>query len=509
MKITTALMKPVLVLLLLGGILHATQATAAPVDTAKQLPKTPALDLARQLNEAFIQVADKVSSSVVVLTVTQKASPSQMQDDSSLWDALPEEFRRYFEEHGGRGQRGQRAPRQRQAIGRGSGIVISEDGYILTNNHVVEDADKIKVRFNNNRDYDAEVVGRDPQSDIAVVKIKNGKGFTPAKLGDSAAARIGEFVIAIGAPFDLDYSVTVGHISAKGRSFESDFVREGLGNYFDQDFIQTDASINPGNSGGPLVNLYGEVIGINTMIRGIGTGIGFAVPSNLAKQVSDHLIKEGKFVRSRIGVGINDLRLDNDLRSQVNVDDGVVVGQIMPDGPAAKSDLKAGDVVVAVDGKPVKTSRELKEEIAYKKVGSTVTLDVLRLEAGNKVKNLKIKVKTESMSDENDSSSGKTSNTPGEESGSFGLTVKTLTKELAQQYDIDVTTGVLVTAVEPGSVAEDKGIRPGDVITEVNRSTITNIKQFRDALKDVDRKRGVIVNFLSRGTSRFTILKEQ
>ena len=482
-------------------------AEAGPTDATKA--KSPALDMARQLNNAFIEVADRVSPAVVVITVTQKGG-ARTEEDESFWDMLPPNLRRYFEEQVPRDRRrgnGRAVPEQQQPTGRGSGIVITEDGYILTNNHVVEDADKITVRFKDSKEFPAEVKGRDPQSDMAVIKI-NAKSLTYAKLGDSSAARVGEFVLAIGAPFDLDYSVTVGHISAKGRAFRE------FGAYADQDFIQTDASINPGNSGGPLVNLYGEVIGINTMIRGIGTGIGFAVPSNIAKNVTDHLIREGKFTRSRIGVEIRDLREYQEYSSQFKgVEDGVIINSVLPDGPAAKSDLKAGDVVTAVDGHPVKTSRELKEQISYKKPGESVTLDVVRIESGGKTKNAKVKVKTDAMPSEEEASaatkkrSAKADTT--DQAENFGMTLKTITPDLADEYGLDLKQGVLVAEVEPGSVAEEKGISPGDVITEVNHTAISNLRQLRDALKNADKQRGVIINYVSKGTSRFTVLKEK
>ncbi len=245
---------------------------------------TSPLDLARQLNEAFIQVADQASKSVVVIKITGKSTENDGDDSGSFLDSLPPEWRRYFEGRAGHGR-----SRPQKVEGEGSGIVVTADGYILTNNHVVENADTIKVRFKDGREFDGEVKGTDPESDVAVVKIK-ASGLTPAKLGDSDATRVGEFVLAVGAPFTLSYSVTFGHVSAKGRSFEG----EMGGAYADQDFIQTDASINPGNSGGPLVNLCGEVIAINTMIEGMNTGIGFAVPINLAKRVMAHLIRRGQ-----------------------------------------------------------------------------------------------------------------------------------------------------------------------------------------------------------------------
>ena len=491
--------KKVFSALLAAGLL----ASATPMAIAKD---STAVDLARQLNNAFIEVADKVSPSVVVITVVGKESGNNSDDESEQWwGAIPPDLRRRFF-----GDQNPHQQRRRSMVGRGSGVVLTEDGYILTNNHVVENADEITVRFKDSKSFKAKVKGRDAQSDLAVIKI-DAKGLPAAKFADSNAARIGEFTIAIGAPFDLDYSVTVGHISAKGRSFEGQFVAEGLGSYFDQDFIQTDASINPGNSGGPLVNLYGEVVGINTMIRGIGTGIGFAVPSNLAKVVFDHLIKEGSFQRSRIGIEIRGLKEDVEYHEAVpGVEDGVIVGGIAPDGPAAKSDLKPGDIITAVDGAVVKSARQLKEQIAYKKVGQTVTLDVSR-PSGTKVQTVKVKVKTEAIPGDEDGKNGKkrsASSSEGEAT-SYGLTVKTLTSDLADQFNIDVDKGLIVTAVEPDSVAERKGIRPGDVITEVNRQPVTNMKTFRETIKAADPKRGVIINFISKGTSRFTVLKEE
>ena len=250
-------------------------------------------------------------------------------------------------------------------------MIIRDDGYILTNFHVVEEAEKIIVRLRDGRKFEGTVRGKDAQSDLAVIKI-NATNLPAAKLGDSAAVRVGEFAVAIGAPFELDYSVTYGHVSAKGRSrVVPSMGVNSQGAMMDQDFIQTDASINPGNSGGPLVNLYGEVIGINSLIRGMHTGIGFAVPINLAKQVSEELIANGKFPRLWLGIGIRGLREDDDSMEQIKgVEDGVLVTTIRPDGPAAKSDLKSGDVITMVDGKTVSTATQLRNEIRGKKLTS-------------------------------------------------------------------------------------------------------------------------------------------
>ena len=291
-----------------------------------------ALALARQLNEAFIDVAERASISTVVVKVAQKADDNQNHRNSFL-EQMPEEWRKEFQQYLER----QKQHRERfgpQFNGEGSGIILREDGYILTNAHVVEDAERIRVKLRDGREYDAEVRGTDSDSDIAVLRLKgNVKGLPAAKFGDSSRVRVGEFAIAIGAPYELEYSVTFGHISAKGRA--------GLSNgMMDEDFLQTDANINPGNSGGPLVNLDGEVVGVNSMIRGVGTGICFAIPSNLAREIADGLVREGKFRRTWLGINIDALTENEELQALLpTVKSGVVVMRIIPDGPAAKSRL--------------------------------------------------------------------------------------------------------------------------------------------------------------------------
>ena len=512
---------------LVAGLVLATM-TATGVsygkeaDVTAELSKSPAVNMARQFNDAFIEVAEKISPAVVVIRVEQKPTAAQAGGGGSLLDRMPPEWRKFFGDdsdngddggngapngngRGRRNNRGGATPRQApRAFGSGSGVVLTEDGYILTNFHVVENGEKITVRFKDSREFPAEVKGFDKQSDLAVIKIK-AKGLVTAKLGDSANTRVGEFVIAIGAPFDLDYTVTVGHVSAKGRSFEGQFMLEGMGTYFDQDFIQTDASINPGNSGGPLVNLYGEVIGINAMIRGMNRGIGFAIPSSLAKVVSEHLIKDGRYVRSFLGVSIGELRSDKEFRAFVpsTVEDGVVIHAIDPKGPAAKSELKASDVVVAVNGKAVKTSRQLKEAISMTPVGQYVNLDLYRGE-----KKMAVKVKTEALPESAEEEAPVKTSRQEVEPTRFGINVAPLTRELADRFGIEAKSGVVVTKVEEGSAAEDK-IRKGDVITEVNRKPVSTPKQFNDALKATDPKKGAVVNLISNGTSRFVVLNDE
>ena len=491
----------------------AVAVTLAAGPTARAQAKAPAspLELARQLNQAFIEVADQVSPAVVVIRVAQKPGALRMElEDNPLWERIPPDLRERLEEYRDRQQRQQQRkpnqdktpPRRSRPLytGQGSGIVIREEGYILTNGHVVDEAEKIQVRFKDDANwYDAEVRGADAQSDIAVIKVDaKGKKLKAAKLGDSGKARVGAFAIAIGAPFDLDYSVTFGHVSAIGRSH---ILNDRT---MDQDFIQTDANINPGNSGGPLVNIEGEVIGINTLIQGLHSGIGFAVPINLARVVAEKLITEGKYVRAYLGVAIMALRDDPEMRDSVtNLTDGVVVKEIPRDGPAAKSELKAGDVITAVDGKPVVAPQQLKNEIRDKPIGGTVVLDVCR-----DGQTIKVKVKPE-VWPENRALLAARRNAPVEEDAhSFGLTVRSVTKDLAEKYDVEKKDGVIVTEVEPGSVAALKGLRPGDIITEVAGKPVTTPREFREQVRKADPKKGVRLIYESRGTSVFEFLKE-
>jgi serine protease Do len=468
-------------------------------------PASP-LDMARQLNLAFIELADKVSPSVVVVSVAHKSPHAGFEEgDDPLapyYDQMPKEFRRWLEKR--REQQKKEDDSEDESKkepvfdGQGSGVVIRKDGYILTNRHVVDGADKIKVRFSDGAEFDGEIRGVDAQSDVAVVKIEpRGRQLVAARLGDSDKTRVGEFAIAIGAPFDLDCSVTFGHVSAKGRT---GILRDRSA---DQDFIQTDANINPGNSGGPLLNIEGEVIGLNTLIRGMRTGIGFAIPINLAREVADHLIEEGRFVRAYLGVSIHALKDDPKRDVFTNIQSGVVINAIPLDGPAAKSNLKPGDVITAVEGKPVASPQQLRNEIRGKKVGSVVTLDVHRFG-----KNLKVKVRPEAWPDQTTPVIALKPALKPDKGNTLGLTVESITTELADQFGVEKTEGIIVTEVETGGVAAKNGLETGDIITEVNQQAVKSPKEFREALKKADLKKGVILNFTRHGTGRFEILKD-
>ena len=452
------------------------------------------MEVARALNEAFTEVAGKVSESVVVIKVAQRSTFHDWSEGNPFLDMLPREWRRRLEE-----RREPRAPAEPQFNGQGSGVIIREDGYLLTNFHVVENAEKIRVRLHDGREFDAKLTGTDAQSDLAVLKV-GAAGLQAVRWGDSSATKVGEFAVAVGAPFDLEYTVTVGHISAKGRS------RILPDPSMDQDFLQTDANINPGNSGGPLVNLEGEVIGINTMIAGLNTGIGFAIPSNLAREVAAQLIAHGKYTRNWLGVAITSLREDPEYRNLVKgVKDGVIVREIMPGGPAAKSELKPADIITAVDGRPVATSQQLRNEVRSKPLGQDVTLEVYR-----KDKLVQVKVRPEAWPEANEVTPAvrrRSAPPPVEAEKVLGLTVQPLTPELVRKFGLQAKAGVVVTEVAENSPAADKEIKAGDVITEVDHQPVRNLRDFRDALENADRKRGVVLNYLRGGSGRFVILK--
>lgn len=455
------------------------------------------LALARQLNDAFVQVAEKVTPAVVVITVTQKTPTYMIEDLEDIPDDfLPPELRRRYRE------RFNETPRPR-STGQGSGTIIRQNGYILSNRHVVEDAESIEVRLKDGRKFPATVRGTDAQSDVAVLKIE-AEGLPAARWADSDKTRVGEFAIAIGAPYSLDYTVTFGHVSAKSRA---DVVPAYVGGaIMDQDFIQTDANINPGNSGGPLVNIEGEVIGINTMIRGLQTGIGFAIPSNLAREISDQIIAEGKFTRAWLGVSIRGLRDDAEFRElNPGVADGVVIRAILPDGPAAKSDLRPTDIITAVDGRPVGTPQELRNEIRGKRVGQPITLDVSR--AG---KAIQLQVEPGEWVEETPVVSAAPAEKTLEENpaASLGVTVAAITDELVKKYNLKRTDGVIITSVDENSAAARKGLQPGDVITAINHRSISNLRQFQGALRRADLQKGLLVNLVRGETAHFEVLKD-
>jgi serine protease Do len=478
---------------------------------AKDADPTPALEVARQLNQAFVEVAEKASKSVVVIKVKTKPETGMDWESNPFLEQIPEDqreqFERFFERFRGNPRRQRQQPEENPDEeplynGRGSGMIMREDGYILTNNHVVDEAEKILVVFRDGREAKAEVRGRDPESDLAVIQITEKlPDLVPAKFADSDKVRVGEFAIAIGAPFELDYSVTFGHVSAKGRHVDD------MRSISDQDFIQTDANINVGNSGGPLVNINGEVMGVNSMIRtsmGVAVGIGFAIPSNLALEIGNSLIADGRFARSYIGIVPATLREYRRFRDiDTTAEDGIVVRTIARNSPASKSDLKPADVITAVDGVQMKTEQQFRSTISRKKAGSEIVLDVVR-----NTDKLTVKlIPNEKPSTERPGGNAKPKTKEDTSSMELGMTVKPLTKELAKQYGVEMTEGVIITEVEEDSLASKFELKPGDIVTDINHVPVTSLKEFRDEVKKA--KGRVLVSFIRDGTKQFEVLKDR
>jgi len=490
MKLTT-LKNSLLILGLCGAM------TLSPLTNTTHAAQSP-IAIAKQLNEAFVQVVRKVSPSVVVVKVTQKTdTDSQMQRfrNSPFFEHFGEEMEEQFRDRLEQRQRRMPAPQ-----GQGSGVIIRKDGYIVTNRHVVENAQTVKVLLQDGTEYKATIQGLDPESDLAVIKVE-ASDLPATGFADSDNTRVGEFAIAIGAPFELDYSVTIGHVSAKGRSIYAS------PDQFDADFIQTDASINPGNSGGPLVNLDGKIVGINTMIRGIGTGIGFAIPSNLVREISESLIEHGEVTRAWLGIRITSLREDPALRRQYSaVKDGVLVTDIEARGPSAKSDLEVDDIIVAVAGKKVATVQQLKNQIRSKKIGAPLTLTVNR---SGKSQDVKVRPGELPSMDELRRMSMRGNRGRSDVGEEIGVKVEQLNESLARKNGIENGTAVVVSEVAEGSPAENNNISAGDIITHVNGASTATLSQLQEALSDADLEEGIVIKLISEGSKKLRILRNR
>lgn len=370
----------------------------------------------------------------------------------------------------------------------GSGFIIDREGYIVTNNHVIDEADQIKVRLANNKEFDAEVVGRDPKTDLALIKIAASKDLKPLKLGDSDKLQVGTWVVAIGSPFGLEQTVTAGIVSAKGRVI-------GSGPY--DDFIQTDASINPGNSGGPLLNMEGEVVGINTAIVASGQGIGFAIPISLASGIIEQLKQTGEVSRGWLGVGIQDLTPELADYYGIDREKGVLVTRVYEDNPADKAGIKPNDIIIAVDGKEVATSRELSRVIADSPIGKKTAIRLIR---DGKEKTVYVKLT------KRDDSRLPTER-PAETGNELGIEVRELEPETARRFGFDEDEqGLLITAVSPGSKADQAGIQQGDLIKEINRRPVKSAQDFKarfDRIKEGD----TVQLLIRRGRTGFLVIK--
>jgi serine protease Do len=448
------------------------------------------------LNTGFASIAKAVTPAVVTVQTSSRVRPRQFPFFDSPFDMDP--FRDFFFRRGVPGQPDRedqqtprrQTPRQRQSpedrgrllpSGLGSGVIVSPDGYILTNNHVVDGAEKVEVTLNDRRNLTAKIVGTDPPSDIAVLKIE-GSNFPTVSLGDSGRVDIGDVVLAVGNPLGVGQTVTMGIISAKGRSTRN----AGSGSY--EDFLQTDAAINRGNSGGALVNLKGELIGIPTQIlsqTGGSIGIGFAIPATMARNVMDQLIRGGKVNRGKLGLVIGDL--DSDLAKEFGFQDtrGALVQDIEPGQPAERAGLKPGDIMTEFQGQRIDDSAQLRNLVAQTAPGTTVKLKIWRDGSSRELSATLSTMDTKTASRE--SSGGGGSPSPNE-SALAGVLVENLTPEMARRLNLPTTArGVVVSEISVDSIAAEAGLREGDVIEEINRQPVANLSQFNAALQKAGR----------------------
>ncbi len=432
------------------------------------------------LSRAFAKVAEQVGPAVVTITTEQVASDFQHPRTGGPLDDF---FDRFFQGN----------PRQQRRTSLGSGVIVDAAGYIITNNHVVERADEIDVQLSDEKVVQATVVGTDPETDLAVIKIETDAPLSVASLGDSDRMVVGEWVLAIGNPFGFGHTITAGIISAKGRNIYQ-------GNY--DDFIQTDAAINPGNSGGPLVNLNGEIIGINSNIvssSGGNMGIGFAIPSNMARKIYNQLVDHGSVTRGWLGVGIQPLTPELARGFGMEGQKGALVSDILGDeSPAGQAGIKAGDIIVEIDGKPVDSNTHLVHLVADLVPGDTAEVKYYR---DGKLRTARVTFgqRPDAATEQGGRPSG------GDEPGRLGVTAQDLTEQLAQQMGATSSSGVILIAVDPNGPASEAGIRRGDIIVEANRQQVRGVDDLERIMRDVPDGDDLLLRIerVLRGSSSF------
>jgi len=445
-------------LLLLGATIALMDLGTAGASPEKAKVDEDALSRAMAFETALTSVAESVSPSVVSIQVeVNRPQPN----------GIPFFF-------GGQERGG-------IVRGGGSGVILRSDGYILTNNHVVAEANRIDVRLEDGKSYPATLVGSDSATDLAMLKIE-ARGLAQAEFASSEDARVGQFVIAIGSPFGLDYTVTTGVLSAKGRG--------GIGANEIEDYLQTDASINPGNSGGPLVDLKGHVLGINTMIIGRGSGIGFAIPSEIAQRVAEQLIQSGSVKRAWLGVSFQEITPELAAHLGGSFEGGALLNGVVPSGPADKAGLQAGDVITAVGDTRIVQGHDLLRTVLRHGVGERLSLEVRR---GDKIKRMTL-VTGERPSDDRAASTGQGAQT----GGMLGLRLEALTPNLRERFRYEGEGRVFVRGVEPGSDADRAGLQPGDIILQADRKEVRSIDDVRAALRD-----GKALFYIERDSQRF------
>ena len=452
----------------------------------------PLLPQVGEGSQALVEVAKLVTPAVVNISTSrvlkgQEGFPlTPFFEDPFFRRFFGDEFFRQFE-----------VPRERREQSLGSGVIIDSNGYIVTNNHVISKADEIKVLLNDRREFKGKIVGTDPKTDLAVIKI-NAAGLPSIPWGDSSQLQVGELVLAVGNPFGLNQTVTMGIISAVGRA------NVGIADY--EDFIQTDAAINPGNSGGALVNIRGELIGINTAIftrSGGYMGIGFAVPSSMAKSVMESLKTKGKVVRGWLGVTIQEVNAD--LAKQFGLEDakGALVSDVLENSPAEKAGVERGDVIIELDGKPVESASQLKNMVAQLTIGSKVDLTVVR---DKKEKRLAVAIAEQPK----EIAKAGVEEEAGASKAMAGIEVHDLTPEIARRYGLSRgERGVVVTQVEPDSNADNAGIREGDLILEMNRSPVRNTGDYERIVSGLKKGQSVLLLVNRQGRTLFITIASE
>jgi len=430
---------------------------------------------------SFADLAEKLKPSVVNISTTKTVRSGVLRSPFGRGTPFDRNFggddffERFF---------GDMPQRQFKQKSLGSGFIISHDGYIFTNNHVVEQADKILVKLSDGKEYEAKVIGKDAKTDIALIKIKPNDSLPVAETGDSEKLRVGDWVLAVGNPFGLEQTVTAGIVSAKGRVI-------GAGPY--DNFIQTDASINPGNSGGPLFNMEGKVVGINTAIVAQGQGIGFAIPISMAKTILPDLKAKGKVTRGWLGVSVQDISEDIAKSMKIKDKSGALISDVFKGDPADKAGLKSGDIVTEINGKPVKDTHELLMMIAGFRIGETIRIKIVR-DGQEKVLPITIAERTEKSEMASAQQSGE----------AFGMTVQEITPEIAQHLGLTIKKGLIVVDVQEGTVAEEVGIQPQDIILQVNKVKITTMKEYQKEIAKAGEK-GSILLLVKRGKATFFV----
>lgn len=484
MKLFSNLILTVFVLWTVAGLNNAAFADEAGLQAALSMQK------------AFVDVARNLKPSVVNIRIERTTSGgiSWLDSDESPDGSAEEFFRHFF-----RGQKPAPLPEQK-VQGAGSGVIIGEDGTILTNNHVIKEASKITVKLHDETELPAEVVGQDPQTDLAVIKVKYDKPLTAAQFANSDEVEVGQWCIAVGNPLGLEQTVTVGVVSAVGRS--------GIGATAIEDFIQTDASINPGNSGGPLVDLRGRVIGINTLIfTAPGSGIGFAIPSTMASRIAQQIANSGRVQRPYLGITMQAVTEELAGHFGLKDRDGAVVMQLSQDSPASKAGLKVMDIIRKIDGKQMKTTNDVQKSVLAQEVGKTIALEVLR-----NGKSVELKVNLEQMPDTFGLSAKDAEKMPKSKvnedgmAGSLGFRVQKLTPELAKGMNLDIKDGLAVSAVRENSPADKGGLKAGDAIVQINGQEVTDESSLEKALKEGEEKKSSVLLVNRGGTPMFLVV---